>query len=256
MTFEYVEIDEAIAANGLRMVVVAQVPSPWGEAAKGIFHIKKVPFKAVRLVYDNDALPKWAGELSGPVAVYEEEKPRSGWAQILFLAERLAPTPSLLPTDAAARALTLGLSHELIGEQGLAWSRRLHMVHLGINDAGGFNSKAAHYLAKKYGYTPELGAAAAARTIELLKMLTARLRSQKGAGSSYYVGDSLTAADVYAATALATLAPLPEAQCAMRASTRTAFETLDAPTRDALDPILLAHRDMMYEQHLELPLRL
>ena len=44
--------------------------------------------------------------------------------------------------------------------------------------------------------------------------------------------------------------------CAMSASTRAAFETREAQTEGALDPILLEHRDMMYAEHLELPLSL
>ena len=67
MSFEYVSVDEAIAAEGLRVVVVPQVPSPWGEAAKGIFHVEGLPFLAVRLVYDDERLARWAGQLSGPV---------------------------------------------------------------------------------------------------------------------------------------------------------------------------------------------
>ena len=35
MTFEYVSVEQAMARGGLRMVVVGDVPSPWGEAAKG-----------------------------------------------------------------------------------------------------------------------------------------------------------------------------------------------------------------------------
>jgi hypothetical protein len=42
----------------------------------------------------------------------------------------------------------------------------------------------------------------------------------------------------------------------MRASIRTAFETRNEQTEAALDPILFKHRDMMYAQHLELPLSL
>ena len=93
MTFQYVGVEEAIQRSGLRMVVVGGVPSPWGEAAKGLFHIKGVEWAAVRLVYDSDALKQWAGQRNGPVAIYDHERPRSGWAEILLLAERLAPTP-------------------------------------------------------------------------------------------------------------------------------------------------------------------
>jgi hypothetical protein len=40
------------------------------------------------------------------------------------------------------------------------------------------------------------------------------------------------------------------------AATRAAFNTCDAQTESALDPILLEHRDRVYAQHLELPLSL
>jgi hypothetical protein len=42
----------------------------------------------------------------------------------------------------------------------------------------------------------------------------------------------------------------------MDANTRAAFETRDPVTDVALDPILFEHRDMMYAEHLELPLSL
>ena len=70
------------------------------------------------------------------------------------------------------------------------------------------------------------------------------------------MGDSLTAVDVYGATAMALFGPLPHEQCAMKSDTRAAFEALDAQTRAALDPILFEHRKMMYTEHLELPLAL
>ena len=87
-------------------------------------------------------------------------------------------------------------------------------------------------------------------------MPAARLKAQHAAGSRYHVGDTLTAVDIYGATFMAMFGPLPPAQCAMEASTRATFETRDARTRAALDPILLAHRDMIYAEHLELPLSL
>lgn len=256
MTFQYVRIEDAIQHGGLRMVVVGQVPSPWSEAAKGILHIKRIEWAAVRLAYDGEALKEWAGQRNGPIAIYEDERPRSGWAEILLLAERLAPAPSLLPADPAERALVFGLAHEICGEEGLGWSRRLQLVHAGLNKAGGFPERVARYLGKKYGYSAETGAASGLRVAQLLGMLAARLNTQREAGSRYYVGDSLTAADVYSATVMAMFAPLPPQQCAMETATRAAFETRDAHTAAALDPILLEHRDMMYAKHLELPLSL
>jgi glutathione S-transferase len=256
MTFQYVSAEEAIKRGGLRMVVVGDVPSPWGEAAKGILHIKGIEWAAVRLAYDDEALKDWAGQRSGPVAIYGQERPRSGWAEILLLAERLVPTPSLLPADPGERALVLGLSHEICGEGGLGWSRRLQMVHAGLQNAGGFSERVAKYLGKKYGYTPEVGAASGRRVADLLGMLVARLNAQRKAGSHYYVGNSLTAVDIYSATLAAMFRPLPPEQCKMDASTRSAFGLRDAQTDAALDPVLFEHRDMMYAKHLELPLSL
>lgn len=256
MTFEYVSVEDAIERSGLRMVVVGGTPSPWGEAAKGILHIKGIEWAAVRLVYDSEPLRAWAGQRSGPVAIYDDERPRAGWAQILLLAERLAPEPSLLPADPAARALVFGLAHELCGEAGLAWSRRLQLIHAGLHGADGFPERVAMYLAKKYGYRPEAGESAGTRVTSLLRMLAARLIAQREAGSRYYVGDALTAADVYGATVAALFDPLPPDVCEMNAHTRAAFETRDEATTAALHPILFEHRDMMYAEHLELPLSL
>lgn len=257
MTFQYVTVEEAIKRRGLRMTVVGDIPSAWSEAAKGILHIKGIEWAAVRLAPDDAALKEWTrGHSSAPVAVYDDERPRTGWAEILLLAERLVPEPSLLPHDPAERALVFGLAHEICGEQGLAWSRRLQLVHAGLQNAGGFTPGVSRYLAKKYGHSPEAGAAAAARTADLLRMLAARLKAQRHAGSPYYVGNSLTAVDVYGAAALALLRPLPPEQCKMNDLTRVALETRDAVTEAALDPILFEHRDMMYAKYLELPLSL
>jgi glutathione S-transferase len=256
MTFEYMTAEEAMGRGGLRMVVVGGVPSPWGEAAKAIFHIEGLPWTAVRLAYDDEVLAKWAGQRSGPIVFYEDDRPRSGWAEILLLAERLAPTPRLLPEDPAARALVFGLAHELVGEEGLAWSRRLHLVHLGLEGAGGFPEPVARYLAKKYGYRAEASGTYPRRVTGVLRMLAARLAAQRDAGSPYYVGKALSAADVYGAAVMALFAPLPRAECAMDEKARAAFEMRDAALAAALDPILLEHRDRMYAEHLELPLSL
>ena len=256
MSFEYIGVDEAITRRGLRMVVVGGVPSPWGEAAKGILHVKRIEWAAVRLAYDSEPLKRWAGQRNGPIAIYDDEAPRAAWDEILLLAERLAPTTALLPADPAQRALVLELAGGLCGQGGLGWWRRLQLVHAGLNGASGFPEPVAKYLGKKYGYTPEAGAAAGTRVVERLGSLAARLRAQGAAGSRYVVGDSLTAADIYSATFVAMFRPLPSAQCAMEPSTRAAFETCDAATLAALDPALLEHRDMMYHEHLELPLSL
>ncbi|MEM9176644.1 MAG: hypothetical protein AAGC67_15580, partial [Myxococcota bacterium] len=96
----------------------------------------------------------------------------------------------------------------------------------------------------------------AARTVALLELFAARLHAQKAAGSRYYLGDALTALDVYGAAFMALVQPLPAEQCPMPEAMRAAFGALDEASQEALDPILLAHRDFVYAEHLELPLSL
>jgi glutathione S-transferase len=253
---EFVELDEARARGGLRMVVVTGVPSPWGEAAKGILHVKQIPWVAVRLDQANPTLAEWTGQRSGPVALYEDEAPRGGWAEILLLAERLAPKPALLPEDADQRALAMGLAHEICGEMGLGWCRRNQGVHAGLNGGGGFPPGIAQYLATKYGYRESQADLYLKRCVDILTALADRLKAQADAGSRYYLGNTLSAVDIYSATFMALYSPLPQDQCPMPDAMRAAFGTVDDISAIALDDVLLAHRDFVYAEHLELPLTL
>ena len=96
---EYRSVSEARDMPGLRLVLTAGVPGPWGEAAKSILHVKKIPYTAVAQLggMENEDLVAWTGRANAPVAVYGSEAPRDGWAEILLLAERLAPEPRLVP---------------------------------------------------------------------------------------------------------------------------------------------------------------
>ena len=256
MAFEYIAVEEAIERRGLRMVVAGNLPSPWSEAAKGIFHIKRIEWAAVRLVYDSEALKTWAGQRSAPVVVNDDEAPRTGWAEILMLAEHLAPEPPLLPAAPKERARVVALGDKFCGERGLGWMRRLQAVHAGLQKSGGFPERVAAYLGKKYGYDAAAADTYTGRVRELLGAVSAELRVQHDAGMPYYLGNTLSAADVYSATFMALFKPLPQEVCRMDPATRAAFEGLDPETEAALDPVLLAHRDMMYSRHLELPLSL
>ena len=256
MPIEYLDFAEARERDGLRMVVVPGVPSPWGEAAKGILHVKRIPWLAVRLDQANAAMAEWTGERSGPVAMYQDEAPRSGWSNILLLAERLAPSPALLPSAPEDRALAFGISHEICGEMGLGWCRRLQGVHSGLSGGGGFPQGVAQYLATKYGYREAEAGFYETRVLDILGMLSRRLHAQRKAGSPFYLGSALSAVDIYSAAFMALLQPLPAEHCPMPEPMREAFGSRDAVTDKALDPILLEHRDQIYAEHLELPLSL
>ena len=201
-------------------------------------------------------MAEWTGQRSGPVAVYEDEAPRGGWAEILMLAERLAPKPSLLPADAAERAHAIGVAHEICGEMGLGWCLRNVAVHAGLAGEGGFPAPVAGYLASKYGYRDEEAPLYRSRVMTILEMLGARLRSQRDAGSRFYFGDEISAVDVYSATFAALLKPLPPEDCPMPDAMRQAFESADEEILSVLDPLVLEHRDFLYAEYMELPLTL
>ena len=45
---EFVSVAEAKAQEGIRLVLTAGAPGPWGEAIKGMLRVKKIPFVRVR----------------------------------------------------------------------------------------------------------------------------------------------------------------------------------------------------------------
>ncbi len=163
---EFIDTAQAKQRPGLRLVTVGGVPSPWSESAKGIFHVKKIPFAGVRFSPADAELQAWTGCDNAPVALFEDEKPCSGWADILLLAERLRPEPRLIPEDPEQRAWFFGLAHEICGEMGLGWSRRLHGIHESVDTetAVGFPLGIAKYLGPKYGYRPDNKAEAQRRS--------------------------------------------------------------------------------------------
>jgi glutathione S-transferase len=245
---EYLEVARAKELPGLRLVLSAGVPGPWGEAAKGIFGLKGIPYVAVRQVpgAPNPELLAWTGRDNAPVAVYEDEPPRSGWAEILYLAERLAPEPRLVPEDPEARAWMFGLAHALCGEEGFGWCRRLMLIDAARR---GGAVAVADTLARKYGWSPEAAKAAPARCAEILRLFSERIR-----GRHTLVGDRLTALDVYWAAFAALVEPLPEAQCPLGPGLRALYTVADSVVREACSAELLAHRDRVYREHLRLPL--
>ena len=252
----YVPIDEAKAMSGLRLVLTAIPGPPWTEAAKAVFHVKRIPYVPVaqQPMVTNDALRAWTGHENAPIAVYENEKARAGWAEILFLAERLVPEPRLIPPAPEDRILMFGLAHEICGEDGLGWNRRHVMVSDAYERQHGVSKDIGDYLAVRYGYGAAAAKRAPARVAEILRSLAKQLRAQRERGRRFLVGDSLSALDLYWATFAVLLQPLPPAECPMPDFLRTSYTVGDGPIKDALDPALLEHRDRIYREHLALPI--
>jgi hypothetical protein len=254
---EYVPIENAKTMKGLRLVLTAIPGPPWTEAAKAVFHVKKIPYAPVaqQPMVTNAALLEWTGHENAPIAVYDDERPRAGWAEILFLAERLAPDPPLIPVDPQDRVRFFGLAHEICGEDGLGWNRRHLMVSDAFAPAGGAVSREiGEYLAVRYGYNEAAAARAPSRVADILRLLTTQLESQRQRGRGYLVGDRLSALDLYWATFAVLFEPLPERDCSLPGWLRKSYTVTEPTIRAALDSKLLEHRDRIYRDHLELPI--
>src|SRR5580704_4306178 len=109
---QYIEVEQALGMPGLRVVLSPGVPGPWSESAKGILHVKKLPYDKVRQIVGgpNEALRKWTSQETAPSFIYNDERPRNLWNDQLNLAERLAPEPALVPEDIDDRERMFGLA--------------------------------------------------------------------------------------------------------------------------------------------------
>lgn len=251
----FVSVTAARAMPGLRLVGIRGIPSPWTEAARGIFRIKGLAHALAAQSADDPptAIADWAGDGSVPVVAFENERPRTGWAEILLLAERLAPSPPLIPRAPRERAHLFGLAHEICGQMGLGWCLRLLMIRdaLGHGGASGVSPRVASYLAPRYGFEPDAVGAAEQRVIDILGVLDDQLGD-----SAYFFGSAPTALDVYWATFANLLTPLPADLLPMRDDMRRAYSCANERVLAALTPRLRDHQRTVYQRHLELPVEL
>lgn len=257
---EYVSVEQARNMSGLRLVLSPGVPGPWSEAAKGICYVKKLSYTPARqeIGGENRALREWTAQTTAPVAAWNDEPPRSTWIEQLFLFERLAPDPPLIPANLADRVLMFGYSNELCGENGFGWSKRLMLIHPTLtNPHASEQSRAlSSYLGKKYGYDPAKAEAAPARCAEILRALGARLEQQRAQGSRFFIGTQLSALDIYWAAFAALIEPLPHELCPMPQAFCKMYTNTDPVVQAAVAPILMEHRDFIYHTYLQLPVDL
>jgi glutathione S-transferase len=254
MAIAYVTPAEAIRSRGLRLVLVRGVPSPWGMAAKTLFEIKGLAYVAAPLEVGgaNEEIVAWSGQNSAPVVAWNDEPPIHRWQDIILLAERLAPTPALIPADAYQRVLMWGFANELAGEQGLGWNRRLQ--GFGRARKSGKSNPVSEALISKYGYDADAAMNAPQRIAGSLAALATQLKAQQARGTGFLVGDALSAADIHFVTFLNLVSPLPPEQCPMPDAFRAGFTAREPEIVAALDPALLAHRDRIFQAHFKNPM--
>ena len=254
---EYLTVAEARQRSGLRLALSVGGPFAYGQAVKSILEIKGIPYLAVaqRPGQNNDALFAWTGFRNAPVAIYDDESPKNDWTKILYLAERLEPLPRLIPKDSGDRALMFGLGHKICSEDGFAWSCRLILIQSMLTTPAESPARQlGEVLAERYGYSDIAAAEAPSRTTEILSILAWQLEMQRNAGSDYFVGGELSAVDIYWAVFANMIAPLPSQACPIDADSRASFVGLGRIVEADQYPILIQHRDMIYQQYLKLPL--
>jgi len=254
----YLEPDDAKNLPGLKLALTAGVPGPWSESAKKIFEFKEIDYIPViqRAAEPNDALVAWTGIRNAPIAIYNDEPPRTNFQDIVALAERLKPHPRLLPQDMTQRWQCFGISAAICGEAGYGWLRRHVMGTRGASTSG--ESPPA-------GFSPQIlnnayaGAAAERRdaaqnVADILRSLENLLARQRKQGSDYFIDHRITACDIHWACFSALLKPMPHAANPMPAWLREAY-TFQGELVDPADfPHLIDHRAMVFERHLSLPL--
>jgi glutathione S-transferase len=252
---EYLTVAQAREMGGLRLVLSTGSPGPWGISARALFDVRGVPFTPVRqeIMQPNEELVAWTGRRNAPVAVYEDEPAVDNWLDIAMLAERLGTGPSLFPDDPIDRALAVGFSAEICGAGGFGWSRRLTMT--APDSLVPENQPSVHnQVMQGYGMRADALRQAPARIVGILNGLVKQLRRQSDARSDYLVGKRLGACDLHWACFSTLVAPLAPEHCAMPDYLRAMFTNVPDEIRNALDPILIGHRDRIWERHIGLPL--
>lgn len=269
ITTKYLTVNEAREQSGLRLVLGEYpIPGPWRESCKGIFYVKGLTYQSVRTSNEGASdlmigaensqseLIQWSSQSSAPVAIWNKERPRSLWIDQLNLAERLSPKPPLIPNDLDERTVMFGMINELAGENGLAWSQRLLMVHgpLETLTPSDENRPFWNLLGSKYGYTTEQAKSARFRIINILNRVDSLLTNSQAAGNQYFLASGLSALDIYWACFIGLFKPMPPERCPMATDFRPAYSSDDPNINAAISNRVLEHRDFIYEKHLELPI--
>ena len=245
----YIEPAAARKMDGLRLALTAHMPAPYSLSARAILDHHGVDYVPVLQVGGgaNEDLVAWTGHRNAPVAIFNDEAPRVGWLEILHLAERLGAGPSLIPPGVDDRMLMVGLSNELIGENGFIWNLRLVMLGLGSSERVA-RERARNPMYDQYGYSEDAAAGAIGRAQAVLERLTVQLIAQREAGRRYVVGKALSAVDIYWAYFSQAVKTLPEASCPMPKPMRKAYDLVGGMLGD-LDAILVEQRNWVFEEH-------
>jgi hypothetical protein len=251
---EWLTLKEGLTTAGLRIAPVREVPSPWSELCRALFHVKRIP---AALISARDPqlglseLKAATGQETLPVAFWDSERPRVHWLEQLSLAERLADSPRVLPDSPGERAFVIGLLAELCAEGGFGWHRRLIMIHRLLTESayGARERSIGQYLAAKYGYT----GASLTDSLRRCEAIVASFAVLDVAGKGFLAGNSLSALDLGWAAFAGLIQPLPNDLCPMDPVWRDLYTWTPAETAHVKVAALLAHRHRVYRDWMDWP---
>jgi hypothetical protein len=254
---KWLTLKEGLTAAGLRIAPVREVPSPWSELCRALFHVKRIP---VALISARDPhlglseLKAATAQDTLPVVFWESERPRSNWLEQLSLATRLADSPRLLPDSPSERAFVIGFLAELCAEGGFGWHRRQLMIQrlLTEDTFGSRWSAIGQYLAAKYRYP----GATVIESRQRCESIVAAFATLDVAKHAFLAGNSLSALDLGWAAFAALIQPLPNDLCPMDPVWRDLYTWTPTETAPVKVAALLAHRDQIYRDWMELPISL
>jgi glutathione S-transferase len=252
---EYVKPEEARKMSGVRVALTVGAFGPWGQAVKKMLEYKKIPYVPVaqHAGGENEELVKWTGTRNAPTIIHDDHPPLTRWLDQIAFVENIRPSPPLLPKDAASRIIAQGIIHELAGEWGFGWCRRLMLFDdmvqaqkkTGDKPGGGVQT-----MMNQYGFSDQTAANAPERIVDILNTLAQRLKDQRAKGSRFLVGNDLTAADIYWASFSSMLQPLENDMCPMSDEMRKSRTPTHPMIIAAKDPILLEHRNEIFAKYL------
>ncbi len=246
----FVSIERARILPGFRLVVANPRRSPglWALAARAIVELKGIPYTAVSADKGNPPEPElfdWTGQTSIPVAMYEGERPRHRWNEILLLAERLSPSPPLIPASEPDRVAMFGICSELCDEDGFGWCFRLFVFD--EIEARGAHDRISH-LRNKYKLH-RTAASAKDRLAAIMAYLDELLQAQQKRGLKYLVGPSVTAADIFWVAFAAGFAPFLIEKLPLEGPLRGILQSDPAEISHLLTPRHVSHLTYIYKQY-------
>lgn len=250
-TLTYVPVEQARTMPGLRIAFTRGVPGAWSVAIKAILDLKGIDYIPVpqQPGEPNEMLKDWTGQSSAPVAIFNDDTPRTNWSEMLVLAEQLQPEPRLLPADEDERIAILGLCHEICGHDGLGWNVRLMLLS---GEKGGDGSSS---LRQKYR-SPVSNDYSKQRVLAILDAMVRRLEAQALKGRRYFMGDGLTAADIYWTSFSNLFAPMSADLCTVPEYFHGLGPLLQLYLGRPVPPILIDHRNYIARTYFRTPISL